>query len=46
VINPDGRIVDTAKIYSFLHEKNIYKRITAKVHRDIDERNSASQNNN
>jgi len=24
VINPDGQIIDCAKIYSFLHENNIY----------------------
>ena len=38
VINPEGRIIDCAKIYSFLHEENIFKRITAKVSKDIDER--------
>lgn len=40
VINPDGRIVDCAKIYSFLHEDNIYKRISARVSKDVDDRNS------
>lgn len=24
VIDPDGKIIDCAKIYSFLHEDNIY----------------------
>jgi len=24
VVNPEGRIIDCAKIYSFLHEDNIY----------------------
>jgi len=38
VINPEGKIIDCAKIYSFLHEENIFKRITAKVSKDIDER--------
>ena len=38
VVNPEGRIIDCAKIYSFLHEENIFKRITAKVSKDIDER--------
>lgn len=38
VINPEGRIIDCAKIYSFLHEENIFKRITAKISKDIDER--------
>lgn len=37
VINPDGRIVDCAKIYSFLHEDNIHKRITARVSKDVDD---------
>ena len=47
VINPDGRIIDCAKIYSFLHEENIFKRITAKVSKDIDERiNGVSQSKN
>ena len=43
VINPEGRIVDTAKIYSFLHEKNIFKRIIAKVSKDVDERINAKK---
>ena len=38
VVNPEGRIIDCAKIYSFLHEENIYKRITAKISKDIDDR--------
>ena len=41
IINPEGRIVDCAKIYSFLHEDNIFKRITAKVSKDIDDRINA-----
>lgn len=24
IINPDGKIIDCAKIYSFMHEDNIY----------------------
>jgi hypothetical protein len=24
VVNPDGEIIDCAKIYTFLHENNIY----------------------
>ncbi len=38
VLNPEGKIVDCAKIYSFLHEENIFKRITAKISKDIDDR--------
>ena len=38
VINPEGKIIDCAKIYSFLHEDNIFKRITAKISKDIDDR--------
>lgn len=38
VINPEGKVIDCAKIYSFLHEENIFKRITAKVSKDIDDR--------
>lgn len=38
VVNPEGRIIDCAKIYSFLHEENIFKRITAKISKDIDDR--------
>ena len=36
VVNPEGRIIDCAKIYSFLHEENIFRRITAKISKDID----------
>ena len=36
VIGPEGEIVDCAKIYSFLHEDNIYKRITARVCKHAD----------
>ena len=36
VINPDGEITDCAKIYSFLHEENIFKRIQARVCKDAD----------
>lgn len=38
VVNPEGKIIDCAKIYSFLHEDNIFKRITAKISKDIDDR--------
>jgi hypothetical protein len=38
VINPEGRIIDCAKIYSFLHEDNIFRRITSKICKDIDKR--------
>ena len=38
VINPEGRIIDTAKIYSFLHENNIHKRITSRIGKDVDDR--------
>lgn len=31
VVNPDGKVIDCAKIYSFLHEDNIYQRIMARV---------------
>lgn len=37
VINPKGKIVDCAEIYSFLHEDNMYQRIVAKILRDVDE---------
>lgn len=43
VINPDQRIIDTASIYSFLHEDNIHQRIVAKVLRDVDERNTKKE---
>ena len=36
VIAPSGQIVDCAKIYSFLHEDNIFKRITARVSKHVD----------
>ena len=36
VMNPECRIVDCAKIYSFLHEENIFKRIIAKTCKDAD----------
>jgi hypothetical protein len=38
LISPEGRLVDTAKIYSFLHEDNIFKRICAKVSKEVDEK--------
>ena len=38
IINPEGRVIDCAKIYSFLHEENIFKRIFARINKDIDER--------
>jgi hypothetical protein len=38
VVNPQGKIIDCAKIYTFQHEKNIYKRIIAKVSKDVDDR--------
>ena len=38
VVNPQGQMIDCAKIYSFQHEKNIYKRIIAKVSKDVDDR--------
>ncbi len=38
IINPEGKIIDCSKIYSFLHEENIFKRITAKISKDIDDR--------
>lgn len=37
VINPQGRIIDLAKIYSFMHEDNIYQRIVAKTLKDADD---------
>ena len=36
VISPDGEIVDCAKIYTFLHEDNIFKRIIARVSQHVD----------
>jgi hypothetical protein len=41
VINPEGKVIDCAKIYSFLHENNIYQRIIAKVAQDMDQRISS-----
>jgi hypothetical protein len=41
VINPDGKMIDCAKIYSFLHEDNIYKRIMARIAKDVDDRISS-----
>lgn len=38
VVNPDGKIIDCAKIYSFMHEDNIHQRIIAKTLKDVDER--------
>ena len=36
VIGPESEVVDCAKIYSFLHEDNIFKRITARVSKHVD----------
>ena len=36
VIGPSTEVVDCAKIYSFLHEDNIFKRITARVAKHAD----------
>ena len=36
VIAPGGEVVDCAKIYSFLHEDNIFKRVTARVSKHVD----------
>ena len=44
VINPDGQIIDCAKIYSFLHENNIYQRIMAKILKNVDERTAKTLN--
>ena len=38
LVNPEGKVIDCAKIYSFLHENNIYQRIIAKVAQDLDQR--------
>ena len=43
VLNPDGKVIDCAKIYSFLHENNIYQRIIAKVAQDLDARISKTE---
>ena len=42
VISPEGKIIDCAKIYSFLHEDNIYQRIIAKTLKNVDDRNLKS----
>ena len=36
MIGPESEVVDCAKIYSFLHEDNIFKRITARVSKHVD----------
>lgn len=36
MISPDAEVVDCAKIYSFLHEENIFKRVIAKVSQHVD----------
>mmetsp|Transcript_29003 Transcript_29003/g.38656 ORF Transcript_29003/g.38656 Transcript_29003/m.38656 type:complete len:94 (-) Transcript_29003:34-315(-) len=41
VISPAGEIVDCAKIYSFLHEDNIFKRITARICKHVDSKINA-----
>ena len=38
VVAPGGEVVDCAKIYSFLHEDNIFKRVTARVAKHVDSR--------
>ena len=43
IINPDGKIIDCAKIYSFMHEDNIYQRIIARILKDVDERNTGQK---
>lgn len=43
MVNPEGRIIDCAKIYSFLHEENIFRRITARISKDIDTRIHGSE---
>ena len=40
VINPDGKIIDLASIYQFLHEDNIHQRIVTKISKDVDDRNT------
>ncbi|CDW82757.1 UNKNOWN [Stylonychia lemnae] len=42
VLTPEGKIIDCAKIYSFLHEENIHKRIMAKISKDIDDKMTKS----
>ena len=36
VLSPNCEVVDCAKIYSFLHENNIFRRVTAKVSKHVD----------
>ena len=36
LINPQGKIIDCARIYSFLHEDNIFQRVLARVSQDVD----------
>ena len=36
VIGPQSEVVDCAKIYSFLHEDNIFQRIIARVNKHVD----------
>ena len=36
VIGPQSEVVDCAKIYSFLHEDNIFQRIIARVNKHGD----------
>merc|ERR1719362_2365608 len=43
VISPAGEVVDCAKIYSFLHEDNIFKRITARVCKHVDSKINAKK---
>jgi hypothetical protein len=38
VVNPESEIINCAKIYSFLHEQNIYRRFVARVIKDADDR--------
>ena len=43
LVNPEGKVIDCARIYSFLHENNIYQRIIAKVAKDLDSRLSKNK---
>jgi len=43
VINPEGKIIDCAQIYSFSHEDNIYQRIIAKTLKNVDDRRLAEK---
>ena len=36
VIDSENKVIDCAKIYAFSHESNIYKRISAKINQDLD----------